>query len=468
MTQPKRQLERSSSSDHKLRARAGSHLPRLVGKIRRFLGPRSTGAEKAVKREQLETTMPCSHAKLRQSCSNDCCLSQSKAVQLSLRRPPLQKSNSSGSSANCSYRTSPAISDSSRSSVTSSSASSSSTASGEKRLRFTDEVLIRDACSRDDVTSLTCLLDDLACRNSSLVERVRQNAYGRTLLHEAANKGSAEMVEMLLRYGLDPNAPDSNGDRPLHAAASRGSYEIAERLLVGGAKVHLFNSDLELPVDISRGRMDHRMVKLLSDAAHAQAAFECYQARRDAGMLGPHMGRLRSRRPSIDGAMQTLSKAQQESERARTALRRLASDEPPQYRSQDNREHYSQQSQLSPRILLSHQSGYHTPAGPTSGASIHQTPGRVDRPHRASTNIAVSRAGGSAVNRSTHGRSASPPEKPSAYHPPLARLQGRQLVAGQLHAAISTSNSRRRDAIPATPDVSLGSDIPFDVHSIEI
>ena len=389
MRQPKTKLELRGSTAGvvKTTEAANSQMPRLIGKLRRLFGSKPAGKTDRKDRGSKHAssgTMTCPHGKLKKSCSTDC--SSVYVLPVSNFKHPghMQERNTNAS------RTSPAMSDCSRSSLTSSSTSSSSSAN-ERHIRFSDEVLVRDACSRDDVSSLSSLLGETASRNASMVSEMRQNAFGRTLLHEATHRGSAEMVNVLLRYGSDPNAPDSFGDRPLHAAAIRGSYEIAEKLLSCGAKVHLFNSELQLPVDISRARQDHRMIRLLSDAAHAQAAYECHQARRDAGMLGPHVvaavPNQHMRRPSVDGAMQTLTKFQNESARSRNALRRLASDETQRrgperpFRPQVHFSHHS------PVPVLSHQT---VNTSCYSGLQRHHSPS-LDVCPMGDANIVVSK-----------------------------------------------------------------------------
>ncbi|HYW45332.1 MAG TPA: ankyrin repeat domain-containing protein [Bryobacteraceae bacterium] len=104
---------------------------------------------------------------------------------------------------------------------------------------------------------------------------VRERYAGRTLLHAASAQGNRTMVELLLRLGADPNAPDGGSHTPLyclaneykapdggdvvralrqrganvnasggakrctalHMAARRGNLEIAEALLDCGADI---------------------------------------------------------------------------------------------------------------------------------------------------------------------------------------------------------------------------------------
>ena len=45
-----------------------------------------------------------------------------------------------------------------------------------------------------------------------------QNGYGSTALHAAARSGSADVVELLLQQGADPNKKNHRGSNPLHIA----------------------------------------------------------------------------------------------------------------------------------------------------------------------------------------------------------------------------------------------------------
>jgi len=51
----------------------------------------------------------------------------------------------------------------------------------------------------------------------------------------AAQMGHMEVLEVLFRYGADPNAEGDHGMRPLHRAAMAGHEAVARRLLKQGA-----------------------------------------------------------------------------------------------------------------------------------------------------------------------------------------------------------------------------------------
>jgi ankyrin repeat protein len=49
-------------------------------------------------------------------------------------------------------------------------------------------------------------------------------------LHAAAQHGDRAMVELLLKYGANPNAKTDEGHTPDQVANEKGHVEIAERL----------------------------------------------------------------------------------------------------------------------------------------------------------------------------------------------------------------------------------------------
>ena len=70
---------------------------------------------------------------------------------------------------------------------------------------------------------------------------VQQRYAGRTLLHVAAAEGSLSTVELLLRLGADPNAPDGGGQTPLYSVGNEckaaDGAKVVHALVGAGAKV---------------------------------------------------------------------------------------------------------------------------------------------------------------------------------------------------------------------------------------
>jgi len=58
---------------------------------------------------------------------------------------------------------------------------------------------------------------------------------GETLLFHAAARGKADVAELLLAKGADPNASNERGVTPLHVAAQKGHAAVAKVLLARGA-----------------------------------------------------------------------------------------------------------------------------------------------------------------------------------------------------------------------------------------
>src|SRR5438876_976090 len=72
-----------------------------------------------------------------------------------------------------------------------------------------------------------------------------------TPLHCAAWKGHPEVAALLLEFGADVHARNSNdhwGDTPLHAAAHGNQRAVAELLIAKGADIHTRNPKGSTPL----------------------------------------------------------------------------------------------------------------------------------------------------------------------------------------------------------------------------
>eukprot|EP00928_Gymnodinium_smaydae_P080431 TRINITY_DN64122_c0_g1_i1.p1 TRINITY_DN64122_c0_g1~~TRINITY_DN64122_c0_g1_i1.p1 ORF type:complete len:575 (-),score=99.29 TRINITY_DN64122_c0_g1_i1:125-1849(-) len=79
------------------------------------------------------------------------------------------------------------------------------------------------------------------------------DGHGTTLLSEAAGGGQAEMVELLLAEGADPNSRGRYGRTPLWRAAFSGSEEATRELLRGGGDPREPDSEGVRPIAVANG-----------------------------------------------------------------------------------------------------------------------------------------------------------------------------------------------------------------------
>ncbi|XP_031277255.1 ADP-ribosylation factor GTPase-activating protein AGD1 [Pistacia vera] len=77
-----------------------------------------------------------------------------------------------------------------------------------------------------------CYLNSLSKHEDELIE---ESSDGCSLLHLACLTADIGMVELLLQYGANINAPDSRGRTPLHHSVISGRTSIAKLLLARGA-----------------------------------------------------------------------------------------------------------------------------------------------------------------------------------------------------------------------------------------
>jgi len=70
----------------------------------------------------------------------------------------------------------------------------------------------------------------------------KQNLEKNTALHEAAFKGSKELVDRLIAAGADVNKQNNAGKAPIHRAVSANHFVVVKSLLENGASINLQDS----------------------------------------------------------------------------------------------------------------------------------------------------------------------------------------------------------------------------------
>ena len=100
------------------------------------------------------------------------------------------------------------------------------------------------------------------------VSLAARNAQKVTALHAGASRGGAEIVELLLEAGADPNAKQERGFVPLHSAAANGNATVVELLLKHGAAADAKADDGKTPADLAAEAGHKEVAERLRKATH--------------------------------------------------------------------------------------------------------------------------------------------------------------------------------------------------------
>ena len=87
-----------------------------------------------------------------------------------------------------------------------------------------------------------------------------------TALHSAASRRRADIAQVLLDAGADPNVRQAKGWTPLHSGAHNGSAELVRMLLDAGADPSPADDDGATPVQLSEAEGHADTVALLREA----------------------------------------------------------------------------------------------------------------------------------------------------------------------------------------------------------
>lgn len=98
-----------------------------------------------------------------------------------------------------------------------------------------------------NVAALSGRMDVLEWLVRAGMDMHAEDQYGRCLLHYA---GSVEMVDFMIAAGFDINHPDRDRNTPLHCAAQRYNPDIIKSLLAYGANPNSQNSQRKTPLHL--------------------------------------------------------------------------------------------------------------------------------------------------------------------------------------------------------------------------
>lgn len=111
------------------------------------------------------------------------------------------------------------------------------------KVHFVPSVMLLEAAARNDVEEVRRLLMLGVSPDST-------NEDGLTALHQCCIDDSEEMMKLLLEFGANVNAKDSEQWTPLHAAATCGHLHLVRYLISKDADLLAVNADGNMPYDI--------------------------------------------------------------------------------------------------------------------------------------------------------------------------------------------------------------------------
>uniref|UniRef100_A0AAR5P5I3 Protein phosphatase 1 regulatory subunit 16A n=2 Tax=Dendroctonus ponderosae TaxID=77166 RepID=A0AAR5P5I3_DENPD len=117
------------------------------------------------------------------------------------------------------------------------------TKSNKRGIVFDDSVVLLEAAARNDIDEVRRLLMKGVSPDSC-------NEDGLTALHQCCIDDNEPMLSLLLEYGANVNAEDSEKWTPLHAAATCGHLRLVRILIARGANLLAVNADGNMPYDI--------------------------------------------------------------------------------------------------------------------------------------------------------------------------------------------------------------------------
>ncbi|KAK4798541.1 hypothetical protein SAY86_030867 [Trapa natans] len=120
---------------------------------------------------------------------------------------------------------------------------------------------ILTAARRGDLKQLESLIDGVGGTIPTFSDQ-----YGLTGLHAASIKGHTEVVELLIRRGMDLECQDKEGHRPLHLAVEGGSVSTVQALIDLGADVNAATRSGATPLYTAKAMGYEDIARLLEES----------------------------------------------------------------------------------------------------------------------------------------------------------------------------------------------------------
>ncbi|XP_022167273.1 protein phosphatase 1 regulatory subunit 16A [Myzus persicae] len=112
-----------------------------------------------------------------------------------------------------------------------------------RHIYFSDNVMLLEAASRNDIEEVKRLLVKGVSPDAT-------NEDGLTALHQCCIDDNEQMMKLLVEFGANVNAEDSEKWTPLHAAATCAHLHLIKYLIDKGANLLSVNADGNMPYDI--------------------------------------------------------------------------------------------------------------------------------------------------------------------------------------------------------------------------
>ncbi|CAB3380308.1 Hypothetical predicted protein [Cloeon dipterum] len=112
-----------------------------------------------------------------------------------------------------------------------------------RKIKFNNSVVLLEAAARNDIDEVRYLL-------KQGVDPDATNEDGLTALHQCCIDDNEKMLLLLLEFGANVNAEDSEKWTPLHAAATCGHLHLVKILVAHSANLLAVNADGNMPYDI--------------------------------------------------------------------------------------------------------------------------------------------------------------------------------------------------------------------------
>ncbi|XP_014243427.1 protein phosphatase 1 regulatory subunit 16A isoform X1 [Cimex lectularius] len=146
-------------------------------------------------------------------------------------------------------------------------------------IRFSDNVILLEAASRNDIAEVKRLLERGVSPDST-------NEDGLTALHQCCIDDNEEMMKLLLEFGANVNAEDTERWTPLHAAATCGHLHLVKHLINNGANLLAVNGDGNMPYDICEDELSLEEIEgAMAARGVTQAIIDETRAARETTML---------------------------------------------------------------------------------------------------------------------------------------------------------------------------------------